>query len=440
MIFWETRTRLPTEEHSTVASHVVGMSSNGSASGMDRRRIGWWLVGAALALVVGLVVRSFVGTLVFGLFVYYAIRPIHRRLLAYADSRVTATSATMIVAAVPLLAILLYGAGLALREFLALAGSETAQTVIAQFGGDADSLTRIVQNPTAVLAELDRVTRLREGLSAVLGTVGFIGGVFLRLSLALALSFFLLQDGHRIEDWFRSEIAKRGSTADVFLRGVDADLETVYFGNVLTVLGVTVASIVVYHTYNFLAPAAVSLPAPTLLALLTGVATFVPLVVGKLVYVPAGALLVWNAVQFDAPLGYPLGFLVVAFLFLDILPQTFLRPYVSGRSLHSGLVLFGYVLGAAYFGWYGLFLGPLIVVLGVQFTKHVLPDLADGSEFVPERDEGVEIGTDPLEEEVKEEAERETKVGDGDSDDNGLAATGESDDDTGSDVDPTPSG
>ncbi|MFB6176181.1 MAG: AI-2E family transporter, partial [Halobaculum sp.] len=145
-----------------------------------------------------------------------------------------------------------------------------------------------------------------------------------------------------------------------------------------------------------LAPPAVSIPVPTLLALLTGIATFVPLVVGKLVYVPVGVFLLWNALRFDASFAYPVEFLVVAFLLLDILPQTFLRPLISGRSLHSGLVLFGYVLGAAYFGWYGLFLGPLIVVLGVQFLKHVLPDLADGSEFVPREEEGVDIGTDPL--------------------------------------------
>ncbi|MEF8868776.1 MAG: AI-2E family transporter, partial [Haloarculaceae archaeon] len=54
------------------------------------------------------------------------------------------------------------------------------------------------------------------------------------------------------------------------------------------------------------------------------------------------------------------------------------------------------VLGAAYFGWYGLFLGPLLAVLGVQLLKQVLPDLVGGDPFVPERDEGVEIGSDPV--------------------------------------------
>jgi predicted PurR-regulated permease PerM len=372
------------------------VQSSADAFQIDRERLGWWLVAAVLVVLVGLVVRAFVGTLVFGLFVYYAIRPIRDRLQPYTDSRIGATAATMVAAALPLLVVLLYAGGLAVRELLAVAGSDTAQVVLNRFVDNPESVTTVVSDPRAILQQLDRVARLQQGLSAVAGVLGFLGNAFLRLSLALALAFFLLQDGTRVENWFRSEVTSPDSTADVFLRGVDADLETVYFGNVLTVVGVTVVGVVVYNLYNLVAPPVVSLPVPTLLAVLTGLATFVPLVVGKLVYVPASGFLLYNAVRFDGPLVYPVAFLVVAFLVLDILPQTILRPFISGQSLHSGLVLFGYVLGAAYFGWYGLFLGPLIVVLSVQFLKQVLPDLADGSEMRPSSSEGVEIGTDPL--------------------------------------------
>lgn len=411
------------------------MSDSGTGRApFDRRRSVWWLVAAGLAVVVGLIVRSFVGTLVFGLFVYYAVRPIYRRLLTYAESRVMATTTTMVVAAVPLLLVVVYGAGLAVQELLAAFGTETTGVVLSRFVENSASFTRLVQNPTAVLADFDRITQIQENLAPVLGTVGVVGSVFLRLSLSLAVAFFLLQDGHRIEQWFRSEVADADSTAYVFFRGVDSDLETVYFGNVLTVIGVTVASIVVYNSYNVLAPPTVSIPVPTLLALLTGIATFVPLVVGKLVYLPVGVFLLWKAFRFDASVAYPVGFLVAAFLLLDILPQTFLRPLISGRSLHSGLVLFGYVLGAAYFGWYGLFLGPLIVVLGVQFLKHVLPDLADGSEFVPEEGSGVDIGTDPLTESGPDvPVERGVdEPGDGVTDVDGDSATDTADDDSNS--------
>ena len=50
-----------------------------------------------------------------------------------------------------------------------------------------------------------------------------------------------------------------------------------------------------------------------------------------------------------------------------------------------GLVLLGYVLGVMAFGWYGLFLGPLVVV-AVHFAHPIFPTrdqtLADLSPMV----------------------------------------------------------
>ena len=41
-----------------------------------------------------------------------------------------------------------------------------------------------------------------------------------------------------------------------------------------------------------------------------------------------------------------------------------------------GLVMFAYLLGPALFGWYGIFMGPLLMVLIVEFIVTVLPRLA----------------------------------------------------------------
>ena len=49
-------------------------------SEMDRSRLAWWTLGFALAAAVLFVLHSFVGTFVFGLFLYYATRPIYRRI------------------------------------------------------------------------------------------------------------------------------------------------------------------------------------------------------------------------------------------------------------------------------------------------------------------------------------------------------------------------
>jgi hypothetical protein len=92
----------------------------------------------------------------------------------------------------------------------------------------------------------------------------------------------------------------------------------------------------------------------------------------------------------------PLVFLVASFFLVDLLPQTFLRPYLAGRTLHTGLVLFSYILGVALFGWYGLFLGPLLAVLVVHFAKLVLPEVVHGDPVRPANRSPIDIGIDPL--------------------------------------------
>lgn len=358
----------------------------------DRHRLGWWLVALGLAVVVWAFVTGFVGTFVLGLFVYYGARPVHRWLLAHLDSRGASATLTMLLIVVPSLLLLSYVGLVAAREFTAAVGGDVIQQLSKRIPGGA---TQAIQDPVSYFSRLDNIDALLNQLSGGIQTFQFVSTGLVHLTLALTFAFFLLRDGHRAARWFRGDVAGRGSVAHTYLASVDDDLETVYFGNVVTVLVVTVLSVVVYNGYNFLAPDPVSLPFPTLLALLTGLATFVPLVVGKIVYVPATAILAVSAAQSGSGTLWVVGFFVTAFVVLDIFPLTVLRPVISGRELHSGMVLFAYILGAAYFGWYGLFLGPLLLVVVIQFVKLVFPELLHGDRLTPLPSAVLDIGTDP---------------------------------------------
>ena len=365
--------------------------------GLDRTRIAWWLIGLGLLVVVGQFALYFVGTLTFGLFVYYGARPVCRRIDRAVDHRGLAATLTLLAIVVPGLLLLSYVGVVAVRELTIALDPET-MAALSERAAIPESFSRVLQDPASYVGDLDRLGALRDQLSAGLRQLGVVANVVVHLTLALTMSFFLLRDGDRVAAWFRKEVGGEESAAHAYLAAVDADLETVYFGNVITVSLVTVLSVVVYNGYNALVPPAVTLPFPTLLALLTGMATFVPLVVGKLVYVPATAYLVWAVLTNGADLLWaPLSLLVVAFLFLDLLPQAVLRPVISGRSLHTGLILFAYVLGAAYYGWYGLFLGPLLVVLAVQFLNVVVPELIHGKRITPAPSAALGLGHDPEE-------------------------------------------
>jgi len=76
-------------------------------------------------------------------------------------------------------------------------------------------------------------------------------------------------------------------------------------------------------------------------------------------------------------------FVAVSFVIVDTIPDLVLRPYVSGRNLHVGAVMIAYTLGPLLFGWYGIFLGPIILVLVINFARHVLPVLIAREPLVP---------------------------------------------------------
>lgn len=137
-----------------------------------------------------------------------------------------------------------------------------------------------------------------------------------------------------------------------------------------------------YYGLNFVVPGGPVVVIPILLGLLTGIATLVPIVGMKLVYVPYTLYLVGLALVGSVPVLHPVAFFVAVFVVVDTIPDFFIRSYLAARSgVHMGLVLLGYALGTMAFGWTGFFLGPLVVVLAVHFGRLIVPDLADRVSF-----------------------------------------------------------
>jgi predicted PurR-regulated permease PerM len=130
------------------------------------------------------------------------------------------------------------------------------------------------------------------------------------------------------------------------------------------------------------APGGAVVTIPILLGLLIGIATLIPVFGMKLVYIPYIVYLVGLAVFTPTPLWHPVVFTIVTATVVDLIPDFFVRSYLSAQSgVHMGLILLGYIVGSLAFGWYGLFLGPLIVVIAVHFAHQIFPDLAERVDF-----------------------------------------------------------
>ena len=91
----------------------------------------------------------------------------------------------------------------------------------------------------------------------------------------------------------------------------------------------------------------------------------------------------------------PTVFFIISFIFLDIIPQTVIQPYLAGRKIHVGLMLFVYIAGPTVFGWYGLFLGPFLLVVVIQVVRIVFPEMIRGERLTPTVTTGEAIGSDP---------------------------------------------
>ncbi|GGL50294.1 AI-2E family transporter [Halocalculus aciditolerans] len=344
------------------------------SSAPSRERAAWWGVVAVLAAVVGLVALKLLGTFLLGVFMYYGARPMHRRVERHSPSQGLAATATLLVTALPFLLVAGYFAVLALGE-LAPQLAEY-RSILATAGIDVDALlTHPARQLYGYLMANGASTPVH--IDIALSYLGHASNWLANVGVALLVAFTLLRDGHRLRAWF-ARLVGPGSLAMAYASAVDADLESVYFSNVIIVAFVAIVSELLFQGYNVLAPPAVALPFPTVLAIAMGLASLVPLIAGKVVYLPAAGYLGWQAAQVDdALLVFPLAFLLVTFVVADFVPLTFVLPQIAGRrmDLRVELVMFGYVVGTVVFGWYGLFLGPLLVVLVAEAADRVLPRL-----------------------------------------------------------------
>jgi predicted PurR-regulated permease PerM len=402
--------------------------------GLDRQRLALWAVTGVVLLGLWGFAWRFVGTLVVGLFVYYVCRPVFARIHARVDNRTVAVAVTLVTIALPTLALVGWTVAIlvvAITDFLGSAESERLAAYLqpylgaaAEFGSLDQVVRRIAADPRGFTEELGPL--LTDAARGFIGVLATLGGIGLQAFIVLVIAFYLLRDDVRIAAWARTTLAPGGSIVETYLVRVDRDLERIFFGNILNALLTGLIAVVSYLLLNTIAPTVVRIPEPTLVGILVGVSSLVPAIGIKLVTWPLGFYLLARAALLDPPsVWFPGVFFLVSFVVVDYIPDQLLRPYVSGRGLHVGAVMLAYLFGPLLFGWYGIFLGPLLLAVVFEFGRVVVPWLTG-----PERAVGhAADGPDPAH--VGEPAPQGSAPEDGSaagsSDDDGLPADADAD-------------
>jgi predicted PurR-regulated permease PerM len=362
----------------------------GSVDDVAPRRLAWWMLGLGLLGVLALVALRFLPWLVFGLFVYYVSRPITRRLERRFGSPGLVAMVTLLLIVLPV--VLLLGALLvvAAGQFASVLADVPLDQLLGRLPVQPADLPDTPTEVYDVTVTLIQNPSVQAVVGSVTGFLGAVGATLYNVFISLLIGFFLLVSDRQIAGWFESEVFGEDSLAVRYLSTVDDGLRSIFFGYTLTILAIVVLTSVIYTVFDLLAPGDIAIPSIVLLAVVTGVFTLVPLVGRSIVYfLVAGVMGVQAATTDPRLLWYPVVFLAVMMLGFDNVVRTYIRPYLSGRMFNTGLVMFAYLFGPALFGWYGIFLGPVLLVFVVVFMRLVLPLLANPDRELPppERDQ-----------------------------------------------------
>jgi len=341
----------------------------------------WGLVGIALLVAVAYVVRAFVGTLVFGLFLYYATRPVYNRIADRVGQPSVAAAISIFALALPALGLVGYALLIVGEQLNDL--TESTALDPSDIGLPADVFEQLADPATLLSVDLrefvtaELVGSVLGSVTSAVSTLTVVAIGLINLFAMVALAFYLLRDDHRIAAWLLDSFGEQGSLFRAYLTAVDRDLKDIFFGNILNAVFTGTIGVIAYSVLNVFAPPEAAIPAAALVGLLAGVASLIPVVGMKLVYVPVGIYMAGRSLATGGTetLWFVGLFVVISLVVVDSIPDLVLRPYVSGQNVHVGALMLAYTLGPLLFGWYGLFLMPVILVLVIQFARIVLSEL-----------------------------------------------------------------
>ncbi|MFB6302542.1 MAG: AI-2E family transporter [Haloferacaceae archaeon] len=346
---------------------------------MNENRLAVAAFGALVAVVLGAIAYRFIAPITVAVFLYYSTRRFHKSLVRFRlPARVRAV-VSLAVLAVPLLGLISYTVVLLVVEARRFVAASDLVGVVAT---NVEWLGAPTRAPDLTLSGMyeayragrfDVVLRFLTEHANLLTDV--VTGFFLNLVITVIVTYYLLVDGARIREWLLR--FDEDAIIREYLEAADAELEAVLFGNLLNVIAISIIAIGAYFGYNALVPAAVEVPYPALTGALTGVASLVPVVGMKIVYLPLAGIAALPALLAgdQSLLPYVGGFLVVAIVVVDTVPDIVLRPLLSGEETHVGLLMLAYITGPVVLGFYGLFFAPIVLVLGLTFANTAVPRL-----------------------------------------------------------------
>jgi len=316
-----------------------------------------------LLIFVAYVISPLLDGIVLGLVFAYVARPIKKRLdrrfgLGNRISSLLATGALI----VPIAFIFTIGIVEAAQQLTWILRNQVTvitsiKSALANLGISQDLVDGAVNLIQSTIATRPIETFLNYG-----NTVN-IGILILNLLLSIIICYYLLADGKKLADAVISIYSENGKMG-AFVDAADRTISGVYVGNFLAAVLISVISIPFLYAFR--------IPLIAVLAALMFLAALIPILAEWMILLPVTfyVLYIRNPVAAAQ-------FLIVGVIFLYIIPELILRPYLVGKasSIHPLLILLSFIGGGIVGGIAGFFLAPIAVGVIIAAYKVYASDL-----------------------------------------------------------------
>jgi predicted PurR-regulated permease PerM len=298
-------------------------------------------------------VRTVIIAGILGVIVAVYMRPVYTWLLQRLNSPVAASALTLVLLLVPLFGL----TGYSYAEIADRAGyindhqEEIARRIDAAvhklpFLGAANTTASVKQ---AVIVASNYGTDILGGLRSALTTLAIAATIF------VFTAYYVLVDADQIMAYVRARIPPRYGELS---RALESNVRGVLYGAIYSTFLTQAIKSLIILAMNL----AFNVPLAAVLAILSFIIGFFPIVGSWSVYLPVAA---WLAVFRDSP-GQAVAMIAIGFFVNTLYISTFLRPKIAAersRVLNFYWMLVALVTGVYTFGLVGILLGPMLIGL-----------------------------------------------------------------------------
>lgn len=343
---------------------------------MNNREYFWLAFGLLVFIISIYFIYKFIGLIMVSLFLYYSARPVYNKTGNYIKNKNLRSLISILTFVIPFLLIISYTILIFISDLYSFTSNLNNNDVLMNYI-PKDIISQITLLKDSLTQDPERfINTISNSVSQIFSSVGLLFNTVFYIIIILIIVFYLLRDDVKLVDWFSNNFEDKIPYSRNYLETVDKELKSIYFGNMLTILVVAIISSFTFFAYNIIVPQEIAIRYPFLIGVLCGISSILPTMGIKIVYIPLFTYLI--SISFYRGLGslfwIPLIALIYSIIVIDFIPETFIRPYISNRTMHLGLVILSYLSGVLIFGWYGLFLGPLLLSIIYHFNNVIIED------------------------------------------------------------------